>query len=101
VPAVSSDSPQFADNRPALSARFEELNDVAVDPNGIVWVADGSHVRMYSPVLNTVSTACSDRGAHQQPVEFEEAVAIAVSEEKIFVADAGANKIILLTAQPD
>jgi sugar lactone lactonase YvrE len=101
VPAVPTDTPQFADDRPALNARFEAVNGIAVDATGIVWVADRTHVRMYSPVTNTVSTACSDRGTHQQPVKFEDAVAIAVSDGKIFVVDNGANKIILLTPQPD
>jgi sugar lactone lactonase YvrE len=101
VPAVPTDTPQFADDRPALNARFEAVNGIAVDATGIVWVADRTHVRMYSPVTNTVSTACSDGGTHQQPVKFEDAVAIAVSDGKIFVVDNGANKIILLTPQPD
>jgi hypothetical protein len=101
VPAVLTDKPQFADDRPALNARFEALNGLAVDPMGLVWVADRTHARMYSPTTNTVSTACSDQGTHQQPVEFGDSLAIAVSDGKIFVVDNGANQIIRLTPQLD
>jgi DNA-binding beta-propeller fold protein YncE len=61
VPAVPTDEAQFADERPALHARFERPSRLAIDQTtGIVWVTDGSHLRMYSPLTNTVSTACSD-----------------------------------------
>jgi len=100
VPAVKTDKPQFVDDRPALSARFESITGIAVDSKGIVWVADGSHVRMYSLIKNTVSTACSDK-EHQQPIEFDYAGSIAVSGDKIYVVDSVANKIILLTPNPD
>jgi outer membrane lipoprotein-sorting protein len=92
---------------PALNARFESVNGLALDPTGIVWVADGTHMRIYSPITNTVSTACSDRGTHQQPIEFEDALAIAILDgktildRKIHVVDNGANKIMVLTPQQD
>jgi hypothetical protein len=37
----------------------------------------------------------------QLPVEFGDAVAIAVSRGEIFMADSGANQIILLTPHSD
>jgi NHL repeat len=101
VPAVSTDNPEFADDRPALNARFESIAGIAVDPTGIVWVADGTHVRMYSPITNTVSTACSDQGTHQQPIAFQDAVAIAFLKGNILVVDNGANQIIQLAPHPD
>jgi DNA-binding beta-propeller fold protein YncE len=106
VPAVPTDKPQFADRRPALNARFEAPGDLVVDPAGMVWVADVTHVRMYSPITNTVSTACSDRGTHQQPIEFGGALGggalgIALLGENILVADSEKNQIFLLTPQAD
>jgi streptogramin lyase len=101
VPAVSTDKPQFADDRPALSARFEAVNGLAVDPTGIVWVADRTHVRMYSPLTNTVSTACFESGNPPTACRVGDALAVAVSSGEIFVADSGANQIIRLTPQPD
>jgi DNA-binding beta-propeller fold protein YncE len=101
VPAVPTDKPEFADGRPALNARFEAISGIAIDPTGTAWVADGTHVRMYSPITNTVSTACSDQGTHQQPIEFQDAVAIAFLKGNILVVDNGANQIILLTPHPD
>jgi DNA-binding beta-propeller fold protein YncE len=101
VPAVPTDKPEFSDDRPALSARFESVNGVAIDPTGIVRVADGTHVRMYSPHTNTVSTACSDPGTHQLPIEFNDALAIVVSEGGIFVVDNGSHQIIRLTPHLD
>jgi DNA-binding beta-propeller fold protein YncE len=101
VPAVSTDKPEFVDDRPALNARFEAINGIAVASSGLGWVADGTHVRMYSPITGTVSTACSDRGTHQQPIEFQDAVAIAILGNNILVVDNGANQIIQLTPQPD
>ena len=66
----------------------------------MVWVADGSHVRMYSPLSNTVSTACSDQGLHQQPIKVDKAFAgIALLGAKILVA--AANKILALTPHAD
>jgi DNA-binding beta-propeller fold protein YncE len=101
VPAVPTDQPQFADNIPALNARFEAAIGVAIDPTGVVWVADYTHVRMYSPITNTVSTARSDQGSHP-PIEFEPggAVAIAILDKDILVVDQTANKIIRLTPAP-
>lgn len=99
VPAVPSDQAQFADGRPALSARFERPSGVAVDQAGTVWVSDGTHVRMYSPLANTVSTACSDSGHHQEPIKFSRTRSIAIWEGKIFVVDS--NKIMLLTPHED
>jgi DNA-binding beta-propeller fold protein YncE len=91
---------QFADERPALQARFEGPRGLAVDQKtGMVWVGDGTHVRMYSPLTNTVSTACSDRTRHQEPIKFENAKGVAISEGKIFVVDS--NKIMLLTPHED
>jgi NHL repeat len=101
VRAVPTDKPQFADRLPALNARFEVPGSLVVDPAGMVWVADGTHVRMYSPITNTVSTACSDRGAHQQPIEFGDARDIALLGENILVVDDVANQIFLLTPQAD
>ncbi len=104
VPALPYDKPQFADDRPALNARFELVSGLAVDPTGIVWLADGTHVRMYSPFTNTVSTACSDKG-HQHPIEFVYATGIAFWEGNILVVDgpvgAAPNQIIQLTPIPD
>ena len=54
---------------------------------------------MYSPLTNTVSTACSDERLHQKPIKFEHAKGIAVSAGKIFVVDS--NKIMLLTPHED
>lgn len=99
VPAVPGDHAQFADGRPALSARFERPSGVAVDHTGTVWVSDGTHVRMYSPLANTVSTACSDSGRHQKPLKFTSISSIAISEGKIFVA--AANRIMLVTPHED
>jgi DNA-binding beta-propeller fold protein YncE len=99
VPAVPSDQAQFADGRPALHARFERPSSLAVDQAGTVWVSDHTHVRMYSPLANTVSTACSDSGHHQEPIKFSRAHSIAISEGKIFVVDS--NKIMLLTPHED
>ncbi|SRR6266487_969598 len=100
VPAVSTDEAQFADERPALQARFERPSGLAIDQKtGMVWVGDGTHVRMYSPLTNTVSTACSDPTRHQEPIKFENAKGIAISEGKIFVVDS--NKIMLLTPHED
>ena len=66
----------------------------------MVWVADGSHVRMYSPLSNTVSTACSDQGLHQQPIKFNSAFAgIALSAGKILVA--ASNQVLALTPHED
>lgn len=99
VPAVPTDEAQYADERPALHARFERPRGLAVDPAGTVWVADRTYVRMYSPLTNTVSTVCSDSVHHQQPIKFENACGITVSEGKIFVIDA--NEIMLLTPHED
>jgi DNA-binding beta-propeller fold protein YncE len=96
VPAVPTDEAQFADERPALGARFARPAGLAVDSMGTVWVADGHHVRMYSPLTNTVYTACSDAG-HGQPIKFELATGIALFQGKIFVCDARANKILRLS----
>jgi NHL repeat. len=101
VPAVPADKSEFVDNRPALNAHFESASGIAVDPTGTVWIADGTHVRIYSPITGTVSTACSDRGTHQQPIEFRDAEAIALLGNNILVVDNGANQIIQLTPQPD
>jgi DNA-binding beta-propeller fold protein YncE len=101
VAAVPTDTPQFADNRPALNARFEVVNGLAIDPTGLIWVADGTHVRMFSPLTSTVFTACSDQGTHQEPIEFDDALALAVFDGTIIVVDNGANKIMLLTPRPD
>ena len=101
VPAVPTDEAQFADARPALSARFERPSGLAVDSTGMVWVADGHHVRMFHLLTNTVYTACSDTMQHQQPIKFENATGIALFQGKIFVADAGANKILRLSPKND
>jgi hypothetical protein len=101
VPAVPTDEAQFADARPALGARFERPAGLAVDSMGTVWVADGHHVRMYSPLTNTVYTACSDTMQHRQPIKFESATGIALFQGKIFVSDAGANKILRLSPKED
>jgi DNA-binding beta-propeller fold protein YncE len=98
VPAVASDPAQFADERPALQARFERPLGLAIDETGLLWVADRTHVRMYSPT-NTVSTVCSDSMTHQQPIKFANAKGIAISKGKIFVVDD--NQIKVLTPQPD
>jgi len=97
--ASPTDSSEFLDNRPALQARFERPSGLAVDPSGMVWIADGSHVRMYSPLANTVSTVCSDRRLHQQPIKFDRALGIAVLGGKVFVVDA--NRIRILTPHED
>jgi NHL repeat-containing protein len=101
VPAVPTDAAQFADGRPALGARFERPTGLAIDPMGTVWVADGTHVRMYVPLTNTVFTACSDTMQHQQPIKFKSAIGITLSRGKIFVVDAGANQIMRLTPRAD
>jgi len=107
VPAVPTDKSQFVDDIPALNARFETINGIAVDRTGLVWIADATHVRMYSPFTNAVSTVCSDQGTHQQPIEFKDALAIAILdqtnilERKILVVDNGANQIIQLTSHRD
>jgi hypothetical protein len=55
---------------------------------------------MYSPLSNTVSTACSDQGLHQQPIKFNSAFAgIALSAGKILVA--AANQVLALTPHED
>jgi len=91
VPAVPTDAAQFADV-PAMHARFERPLGVAVDQAGTVWVADGTHVRMYFPTTNMVSTAVS---THLEPIKFEHAFGIAVLQGKIFVANG--SKIMVLT----
>jgi DNA-binding beta-propeller fold protein YncE len=91
VPAVPTDAAQFADV-PAMHARFERPLGVAVDQAGTVWVADGTHVRMYFPTTNIVSTALSD---HLEPIKFEHAFGIAISQGKIFVTSG--SKIMVLT----
>jgi hypothetical protein len=68
---------------------------------GTVWVADGTHVRMYVPLANAVFTACSDTMQHQQPIKFKGATGIALSQGKIFVVDSGANQIMRLTPHED
>ena len=100
IAASPTDPSQFLDGRPALQASFEGPFGLAVDPSGMVWVADGSHVRMYSPLSNTVSTACSDQGLHQQPIKFNNAFAgIALSGGKILVS--ASNQILALTPHED
>jgi DNA-binding beta-propeller fold protein YncE len=101
VPAVPTDAAQFADGRPALGARFERPTSLAIDQMGTVWVADGTHVRMYVPLANAVFTACSDTMQHQQPIKFKGATGIALSQGKIFVVDSGANQIMRLTPHED
>ncbi len=107
VLAVPSDKSQFVDDIPALNARFESVNGIAIDATGLVWIADATHVRMYSPIANTVSTACSDQGTHQQPIEFQDALAITILagttilDRKVLVVDNGANQIIQLTPHLD
>jgi DNA-binding beta-propeller fold protein YncE len=97
VPAVPSDQAQFADGRPALHARFERPSGLAIDQAGTVWVSDSTHVRMYFPLANTVSTACSDAG--HQPIKFSRTKSIAIWEGKVLVVDS--NKIMLLTPHGD
>jgi DNA-binding beta-propeller fold protein YncE len=99
VAAVPTDHVQFADGRPALQARFERPSGLAVDQAGTVWVSDRSHVRMYFPLANTVATACTDSGSHQEPLKFTNATSIALSGDKIFVVDG--NKIVRLTPHED
>ncbi len=99
VPALATDPAQFADRRPALQARFQRPSGVAVDPSGTVWIGDGSHVRIYSPFDQTVSTVCSDRRLHQQPIRFDNVTGIAVARGKIYVVDA--NRLVLLTPHED
>jgi sugar lactone lactonase YvrE len=99
VPAVSTDAVQFADKRPALQARFERPNGVAVDESGMVWVTDGAHLRMYHPRSNLVFTACSDQRLHQKPIEFGHTGGVALSGGKIFVATGG--KVMVLTPHDD
>jgi DNA-binding beta-propeller fold protein YncE len=98
VPPVPNDATQFADARPALQTRFERPSGVAVDQTGTVWVTDSKHLRMYDPRSNTFFTACSD-GLHQQPIEFDRAVGIALSGGKIFVVDNA--RVMLLTPHED
>jgi DNA-binding beta-propeller fold protein YncE len=101
VPADPGDKAQFVDAIPALGARFQFPSGLAIDSAGIVWVGDNKHVRMYSPLTGTVSTACSDTGpfSHQQPIEFDLAGGITVANGKIFVIDG--NKIKVLTPHRD
>jgi DNA-binding beta-propeller fold protein YncE len=100
IAASPADQSQFLDGRPALQASFEGPFGLAVDPTGMVWVADGSHVRMYSPLSDTVSTVCSDKLVHLQPIKFDGAfVGIALSGGKILVT--ASNKILALTPQED
>jgi DNA-binding beta-propeller fold protein YncE len=99
VPAVPTDAAQFADNRPALQARFERPTGIAVDETGKVWVTDGAHLRMYQPRSGLVFTACSDQRLHQQPVTFTRTAGIALSKGNIFVIDAG--KVMLVTPHQD
>jgi DNA-binding beta-propeller fold protein YncE len=99
VPAVPTDETQFADGRPALHARFERPSGVAVDQAGTVYITDHTHVRIYSPLTNTVSTVCSDATHHQKPILFERAMGIAISQGRIFVSDS--NKIVVLTPHDD
>jgi DNA-binding beta-propeller fold protein YncE len=100
IAASPTDPSRFLDGQPALQTSFEGPFDLAVDPSGMVWVADGSHVRIYSPLSNTVSTACSDQGLHQQPIKFNNAFGgIALSGGKILVA--ASNQILALTPHED
>ena len=57
-------------------------------------VADGTYVRMYFPLTNIVSIACSDH-MRREPIKFELARGIAISQGKIFVLDG--SKIMVLT----
>lgn len=98
VPAIPTDAAQVADERPALQARFERPSDLAIDQAGTVWITDGTHLRFYSPLRNTVSTACSDQ-RHERPIAFERMEGIALSEGRIFVVDG--NKVLVLTPHPD
>jgi len=101
VSAVPTDEAQFADDRPALQARFQRPSGLAIDQRtGIILVTDGAHLRMYFPLSNTVSTACSDL-RHEQPIKFENTFGIAISDGKIFVGDLGFNKIMVLTPKED
>lgn len=95
VPATPSDKSEFEDNRPAQKARFELAYGLAIDDEGNVWVADGSYVRIYSPVADTVSTA--RRASDGEPIQFITATGIAIYKKQIFVTDLGANRIVLLT----
>ena len=100
IAASPGDPSQFLDGLPALQATFEGPFGLAVDPSGMVWVADGTHVRMYSPLSNTVSTACSDQGLHRQPIKFKNAFGgIALAGGKILVA--ASNQILALTPHED
>jgi DNA-binding beta-propeller fold protein YncE len=94
-----TDKSPLADRMPAMHARFEHPSGLAIDQFGTVWVGDGAHLRMYSPLTGTVSTACSDAIDHKQPIEFERATGIALSEGRVFVVDA--NKIMVLTPHND
>jgi DNA-binding beta-propeller fold protein YncE len=97
--AAPSDPTQFLSDQPALEASFEGPFGIAIDQAGLVWIADGSHVRIYSPLTNTVSTACSDR-LHQQPITFENAFGgIALSSGKILVV--AFSKVIALAPHED
>ncbi len=99
IPADPADKAQFRDAIPALGARFQSPSGLAIDPAGMVWVADVKHVRMYSPLTGTVSTVCSDPMAHQQPIEFDLVADITVAGGKILVVDG--NKIKVLSPHQD
>ena len=99
VPAVPTDDAQFVDGRPALHARFERPTALAVDQAGTVWVCDDTHLRMYFPRTNRVSTACSDQRLHQNPLKFKAISGIALSGGRIFVVDDG--KVLRLIPHED
>lgn len=99
VPVDPDDASRFLDGQPALQARFERPWGLAIDAYGTVFIGDGSHVRMYSPIANTVSTACSDPGTHHNPIKFDGAKGLAIADGKILVVDG--DKISRLTPHED
>ena len=89
------------DNGPAIQARLNSPSGIAVDASGNIYIVDSENYRVRK-VENGLITTIAGKGRSRNPIwedgiatnkDLENPTAVAIWQDKVYVCDAGTNRI--------